>query len=90
MAALKWFGQDAYFAIPRDNYVDFFTAKWGRTDFSKTDPHEAFVFHWRVEPTANGWRAIQVMPKWEGKDFREALSKLWHRILEKPTSAHTP
>lgn len=90
MAALKWFGQDAYFAIPRDNYIDFFTAKWGRTDFSKTDAHEAFVFHWRVEPAADGWRAIQVMPQWEGKDFREALSKLWHRIQEKPTAAHTP
>jgi inner membrane protein len=90
MEALTWFGQDAYFALAQGEQVDFFTAKWGRADFTKTEAHAAFLFHWRVEPTENGWRAIQVMPQWEGKDFREAMSKLWQRIQEKPLREHTP
>jgi inner membrane protein len=87
MEALKWFGQDAYFAVPVADGVDFFTAKWGRTDFRETEPHKAFVFHWRVEPTDNGWKTHQIMPQWKQDDFQQALKSLWNRILDKPPVA---
>ena len=90
MEALKWFGQDAYFAVAEGDHVDFFTAKWGRTDFTKTTAHGAFVFHWRVEPSNNGWRALQVMPSWDGEDFRAAMCSLWQRIGDKPIKSDTP
>jgi inner membrane protein len=86
MEALKWFGQDAYFAVRTDEGIDFFTAKWGRTDFSQIEPHKAFVFHWRIEPDASGWRARQLTPKWDRDDFQKAFQTLWNRILDKPVS----
>jgi len=85
MKALKWFGQDAYFAIAKGDTLDFFTAKWGRTNFEETKPHEAFVFHWRVEPDGSNWRSHQVMPELKGDDFAKAFDMLWNRILDKPT-----
>jgi inner membrane protein len=90
MEALKWFGQDAYFAVAEGDHVDFFTAKWGRTDFTKTNAHAAFVFHWRIEPSANGWRALQVMPNWDGEDFQAAMNSLWQRIRDKQIKSDAP
>ena len=87
MAALKWFGQEAYFAVPVNEGVDFFTAKWGRTDFSYAEPHKAFVFHWRIEPEAKGWKTYQLTPKWNRDDFQRAFQTLWNRILDKPAAA---
>jgi len=84
MKALTWFGQGAYFAIPCEGGIDFFTAKWGRTDFTQSEPHKAFVFHWRIEATANGWQTKQLMPEWKRDDFAKAFGTLWNRILDKP------
>ena len=84
MSAMKWFGQGAYFALPDGESVDFFTAKWGRTDFTQSEAHKAFVFHWRIEPSEQGWHAKQLMPEWKGEDFSKAFSSLWNRILDKP------
>jgi hypothetical protein len=84
MKALQWFGQGAYLAIPYKDGMDFFTAKWGRSDFTQTDPHKAFVFHWRVEPDNGDWRAKQIMPEWKKEDFNRAFGTLWSRILDKP------
>lgn len=84
MRALQWFGQGAYFAVSTDVGVDFFTAKWGRTDFTQTEPHRAFVFHWRIDSAQNNWRAYQVMPEWGKEDFTEALNALRNRIFEAP------
>ncbi|MFM7726355.1 MAG: hypothetical protein ACKO7B_06620 [Flavobacteriales bacterium] len=86
MDALKWFGQDAYFAVPVAEGIDFFTAKWGRTDFRETEPHKAFVFHWRLEPDGDGWKTHQIMPNLKKDDFQQALISLWDRILDKPSS----
>lgn len=88
--ALKWFGQESYFAIAKGECLDFFTAKWGRTDFTKTDTYKAFVFYWRIEPVAGGWKTTQVMPEWTAQDFREAMSAFWHRIQDKPKVGHAP
>jgi inner membrane protein len=87
MEALKWFGQEAYFAMPVGEGIDFFTAKWGRTDFSQVEPHKAFVFHWRLEPSATGWNTHQLTPKWGRDDFQRAFKTLWNRILDKPEAA---
>lgn len=84
MKVLSWFGQGAYFAIPHNGGLDFFTAKWGRTDFSQTEPHNAFIFHWRMEETTTGWQAKQIMPQWNKDDFGRAFGNLWNRILDKP------
>lgn len=84
MKALEWFGQGAYFAIPYGEGLDFFTAKWGRSDFNQTDAHKAFVFHWRTEATASGWHTKQLMPEWTQEDFQRAFGTLWTRILDKP------
>jgi inner membrane protein len=84
MKALTWFGQGAYFAVQNEGGLDFFTAKWGRTDFTQTEPHKAFVFHWRVEPNSSGWQTKQLMPEWKKDDFNKAFGSLWNRILDKP------
>lgn len=83
MEVLQWFGQGVSFAVPQGDSLDFFTAKWGRTDFSQKEPHSAFVFHWRISPKDNGWQAKQVMPEWTGRDFKQAFSNLWNRIHDK-------
>jgi inner membrane protein len=84
MQVLSWFGQGAYFAVPFEGGLDFFTAKWGRTDFNQSEPHKAFVFHWRIEASPNGWQAKQIMPDWKRDDFSKAFRSLWNRILDKP------
>ena len=84
MQTLKWFGQNAYFATPTDNGLDFFTAKWGRTDFSQTEAHKAFIFHWRIESSPTGWQTKQLMPDLKKDDFNKAFEMLWNRILDKP------
>jgi inner membrane protein len=84
MKALVWFGQGAYLATPYNDGIDFFTAKWGRSDFTQTEPHKAFVFHWRIEPCEDGWCANQIMPEWTKEDFNLAFGTLWSRILDKP------
>ncbi len=84
MKALQWFGQDAFFAVQVPEGVDFFTAKWGRTDFREYEPHKAFVFHWRVEPIGNEWFTHQMTADWGREDFSKALESLWNRILDKP------
>lgn len=83
LEVLKWFGQGVSFAVPNGDSLDFFTAKWGRTDFSQREPHSAFIFHWRIAPSPEGWKAKQVMPKWSGNDFKHAFGTLWNRIQDK-------
>lgn len=78
---LKWFSQDKYFVREVNGEIHFFIVKWGRADFRKTEPHEAFIFYWRIFQQNGEWKAAPVQPTWENGEFSDAWNSLWHRVL---------
>lgn len=78
---LQWFSQGKYFVREVDGEIHFFIVKWGRADFRKTEPHDAFVFYWRIFNENGVWQAAPVQPTWENGEFSEAWNSLWHRVV---------
>ncbi|MEY3398842.1 MAG: hypothetical protein RL220_1436 [Bacteroidota bacterium] len=79
---LEWFSQGKYLARQRGDTLDFFVAKWGRMDFTRTEPEEAFRFYYQVYPDGNGgWKSHPVEPEFGEAEFKEAWTRLWRRAL---------
>jgi inner membrane protein len=77
---LQWFAQEKYFVQEVNGELHFFITKWGRADFRKTEPHEAFVFYWRLFQENGIWKAAPVEPDWGEGEFTEAWNALWRRV----------
>ncbi len=82
LSTAKWFSQGKYFL--RSEHTDtlqFFNIKWGRGDFTKQDPKEAFMFYTQVYRTAETVKFKTVEPKFKDGQISEALGKLWDRTF---------
>jgi inner membrane protein len=79
---LQWFAQDKYLVRQVGEELHFFIVKWGRSDFRKTEPHEAFVFYWKIVPDNGIWKAIPVQPDFGKEEFSEAWDALWNRVFD--------
>lgn len=77
---VEWFGQDKYFVVPVGEELHFFIVKWGRTDYGKSEAHDAFWFYWKIVPEGNGYSAFPYQPDFGGAEFSEAWNRLWHRV----------
>lgn len=77
---LQWFGQDKYLAVEQGEGLDFFVAKWGRTNYESKDTYGSFWFYWKVVPDGNGWRAYPHEPEISSEEFSKAWNQLWHRV----------
>ena len=77
---LEWFGQDKYFVQQSEAELHFFIVKWGRTDYEKTDAHDAFWFYWKIIPENQGFQSFPYQPAFTSTEFNEAWGKLWHRV----------
>lgn len=80
LETLKWFSQGKYFLDLKDsNTLRVYITKWGRSDFSETDPQKAFVFFYEIDNRKpDEIKAIQ--PKFESGIMKKALTQLWNRI----------
>lgn len=77
---LKWFSQGKYFC--QQNHADtlnVYIVKWGRSDFSQTDPEKAFIFYYKISKQHPD-QIIAVEPKFSGDLMKRGLQQLWNRI----------
>ncbi len=82
--ALKWFSQGLYFLEKRDSQtLRVYIVKWGRANYEKTRPEEAFIFYHEIKKTKAGFTLDAIRPKFTKEDFNKAFGQLWRRIWEK-------
>jgi hypothetical protein len=58
-----------------------YIVKWGRSDFSKTDPQEAFIFYYELTKGEHGITVKAIRPDMSKMDFKAAFGQLWNRIV---------
>jgi inner membrane protein len=80
---LEWFAQDKYLVREVGDELHFFIVKWGRSDFRKTEPHEAFIFYWKIIQENGIWRGVPVQPNFGKEEFTEAWNALWNRVFDR-------
>ena len=79
---MKWFSQGMYFLEQKDaNTLKMFIVKFGRSDFEKTKPEEAFIFYFELTKGEHGMTVKAIKPDLSKLDFKEALGRLWNRIV---------
>ncbi len=79
-----WFSEGKYFTVPVSNDTTaFFITKWGRGDFSQTDPFKMMPFYSKLYKDKNGKVSFQqVEPDFTNDDFKNYFSMLKKRIFE--------
>jgi len=84
LETLKWFSQGMYFLEKKDSQtLIIYIVKWGRSDFTKTPPKDAFIFYYEIHKDGNHFKLKAVRPDLTKEKFKQALSQLWHRIWSK-------
>lgn len=85
LSTLKWFSQGLYFLEkPDSNTLRVYITKWGRADFSKKTPQEAFIFYYEIRKHDGKFELKAIQPKFTKDDFSKALKQLWERIWARP------
>lgn len=80
LTTLKWFSQGKYFyQLQNADTLNVYIVKWGRSDFSQTDPDKAFVFYYKISKQ-NPEQIIAYEPTFSGDLMKRALKQLWDRI----------
>jgi inner membrane protein len=81
---LIWFSQGAYFVEQQSpDTLNFYTIKWGRSNFTKTRAEEAFVFYSKIYKDAAGKTAIvRVTPDFKNRDMRLFFTMIYNRVFE--------
>ncbi len=79
-----WFSEGNYFVVPRSaDTLDFFITKWGRGDFSTTEPHKMLPFYSKIYTEPDGHTTfLPIEPSFTKEDFIRFFSMLRKRIFE--------
>lgn len=78
----KWFSQHKYFIKSESSdTLNFFNIKWGRGDFTKQDPKEAFMFYTQLTKVCDEVKFRTIEPTFKDGQISEALGKLWERTF---------
>jgi hypothetical protein len=80
LSILHWFSQGKYFVTEDGDTLQFYNAKWGRSNFRSADPDKAFFFHYSIYNNAGRWVAASVEPEFDGS-MKEAFKDLWKRVF---------
>jgi inner membrane protein len=84
LETLKWFSQGLYFLELKDSQtLDFYIVKWGRSDFTKEKPKEAFIFYYEIRKEDGKCRMSAIRPSFKKGDFAKFFGLLWDRIWSK-------
>ncbi len=82
LETMKWFSQGKYILQRKDeNTLQMFIVKWGRSDFEKTKPEDAFIFYYELTKSEHGMKVTSIKPDFSDINFSEALAKLGNRIV---------
>lgn len=82
LETMKWFSQGKYILELKDeNTLKMYIVKWGRSDFEKTDPTQAFIFYYELTKGEHGVTVKAIKPDMSKLNVSEALGKLWNRIV---------
>jgi inner membrane protein len=80
---MKWFSQNKYFVIRSSpDSLLFFNIKWGKANFTKSEPKECFMFYNIFVKTKDGVIVKTLEPNFKEGKFQDLLSMLWNRIWE--------
>jgi inner membrane protein len=79
---LEWFSQDINAAVQgQGDSLHYIAAKWGRFDYNKYTPLEAFTIYYTIYKDANGqYKVTQADPS-KVVNFKQAFKDLWNRIF---------
>jgi inner membrane protein len=81
LETLKWYSQGMYFLEKPDSAtLNVYLVKYGRSDFEKTSPKEAFIFYYEVKKTGTGFKMTAIRPDFSQLSISEAFGKLWDRM----------
>lgn len=77
-----WFSQGKYFVQQgTGDTLDFFITKWGRGDFSSTEPKKMFPFYSKVYKDKSGVTFKTIEPDFTKDDFIHYFSLIHNRIF---------
>ncbi len=83
LQTIKWFAQDKFFVLrPSEDSLLFFIAKWGRANFTRTEPRESMIFYSQFTKSKGGIKATMVEPDFKDIRFGDLLRMLWRRIWD--------
>lgn len=84
LETLIWFSQGDYFVEQAAaDTLNFYTIKWGRSNFMETKPEDAFVFYSKLFKDKNGnTKIIRVTPNFKNRDIRLFFSMIYNRIFD--------
>lgn len=78
-----WFSQGKYFVQQgTGDTLDFFITKWGRGDFTSTEPKKMFPFYSKVYTDKTGVTFKTIEPDFTSADFSKYFSLIHNRIFE--------
>jgi inner membrane protein len=81
LQTLKWFAQDKFFVLrPSEDSLLFFNVKWGRSNFTKTEPKESMIFYTLLTKSKNGIKVTMIEPNFKDTSLSDLLGMLWRRI----------
>jgi inner membrane protein len=84
LETLKWFSQGLYFLELKDSQtLNFYVVKWGRSDFTKIKPKEAFIFYYEIRKENGRLKMNTIRPTFNKGDFSKFFGQLWNRIWSK-------
>lgn len=80
---LVWFSQGRYFVQQgKGDTLDFFITKWGRGDFTSSEPEKMFPFYSKVYADKTGVTFKAIEPDFTSADFHKYFSLIHNRIFE--------
>jgi inner membrane protein len=86
LETLKWFSQGMYILEKKDSAtLNVFVVKFGRSDFEKTKPEEAFIFYYELKREGDKFKVTTNRPDFKDWSILEAFQKLWERIWHYPS-----
>lgn len=83
LSTMKWFSQNKYFVMRSSpDSLLFFNTKWGKANFTKSEPKECFLFYTIFVKTKDGVKAKTLEPNFKEGKFQDLLSMLWQRMWD--------
>ena len=81
MEPTQWFADDHYLITGSKDSINFYTLKWGRTNFNESqDPEKAFMFYNRFKRNSKGEIEVKQITPRDGLDIKTAFKRLIKRI----------
>jgi inner membrane protein len=78
---LEWFSQGYYIAQQHYDTINVFIPKFGRSDLSKFETNNTFIFYYKLYQHNGVWKMDAEQPTGKNLDFKAAIQQLTDRVL---------